>query len=130
VSTAFVPGEGRLEGEIKGLGQLFTYLVTKEKEVRIGRWSKCAVHRMPKREIRSKRSLQKAYKTDYPASLFLYAQDGEKAVDGQTHCSSRHIHSSTGRHFEFKGYVSHFQRQRITKDSQVFRCHKLKSLCE
>jgi nitrate/TMAO reductase-like tetraheme cytochrome c subunit len=84
VDCHFAPGEKpTLRAKFKGLGQLFTYLATKEKEVRIRAVVKDAAcitsECHPKEKFLTKKiDYKKAYKTDYRGILVPFATHGRK----------------------------------------------------
>lgn len=138
VDCHYAPGEKpTLRAKFRGLGQLFTYLATKEKAVRIRAVVKDAAcltsECHPKDNYLIKKiDFKKAYKTDYKGTLkpFTHKTHMEKTIDGQKlHCSSCHIHSSAGRHFEVPRelcFLCHFRKAKDNEGrARCSVCHEV-----
>ena len=138
IDCHFAPGEKPTpRAKFKGLGQLFSYLATKEKEVRkraVVKDSACTTSEChPKDKLFPKKiDYKKAYKTEYEGNLlpFTHKTHSEKSVDGQKlHCSSCHIHSTAGRHFEVPKelcFLCHFRKSEDNKGrAKCSICHEV-----
>lgn len=138
IDCHFAPGEHPTpRAKFKGLGQLFSYLATKEKEVRkraVVKDAACTTSEChPIDKLYPKKiDYKKAYKTDYKGKLlpFTHKTHSEKRVDGQVlHCSSCHIHSTAGRHFEVPKdlcFLCHFRKSEDNKGrAKCSICHEV-----
>ncbi|MHB1024675.1 MAG: cytochrome c3 family protein [Desulfobacteria bacterium] len=138
VDCHYAPGENStLRAKFKGLGQLFSYLATKEKEVRkraVVKDAACTTPEChPKDKLFPKKiEYKKAYKTEYKGKLlpFTHKTHSEKSVEGQKlHCSSCHIHSTAGRHFEVPKdlcFLCHFRKSEDNKGrAKCSICHEV-----
>jgi hypothetical protein len=138
IDCHFAPGEHPTpRAKFKGLGQLFSYLATKEKEVRkraVVKDAACTTSEChPTDKLFPKKiDYKKAYKTEYQGTLlpFTHKTHSEKSVDGQKlHCSSCHIHSTAGRHFEVPKnlcFLCHFRKSEDNKGrAKCSICHEM-----
>jgi hypothetical protein len=94
--------------KFRGLGQLFSYIATQDKEVRkraVVNDASCLTAKChPKADFfEAKIDYTTKYKTDFKGTLvpFTHKTHDEKTIEGQKlRCSSCHIHQSAGKHFE------------------------------
>jgi len=109
IECHYAPGD-KMNPKVKfrGLGQLFSYIATQEKEVRrraVVNDSSCMTEKChPKENFFEKKIEYKTkYETEFKGNLvpFTHKTHDEKAIEGQKlRCSSCHIKSSVGKHFE------------------------------
>jgi len=109
IECHYAPGD-KMNPKVKfrGLGQLFSYIATGDKEVRkraVVNDSSCMTAKCHPKEnfFEKKIDYTAKYKTDYKGTLvpFTHKTHDEKTIEGQKlRCSSCHIHQSAGKHFE------------------------------
>ena len=123
--------------KFKGLGQLFSYIATGDKEVRkravVNDASCLTAQCHPKENFFEKKIDYKTkYQTDYKGILlpFTHKTHDEKTIEGQKlRCSSCHIHQSAGKHFEVPKELCFLCHFRAAKDnegrSKCSICHEI-----
>lgn len=109
IECHYAPGD-KLNPRVKfrGLGQLFSYIATQDKEVRkraVVNDASCLTSKCHPKEnfFEKKIDYRSKYKTEYKGELvpFTHKMHDEKTIEGQKlRCSSCHINNSTGKHFE------------------------------
>ncbi|MCL5807672.1 MAG: cytochrome c3 family protein [Deltaproteobacteria bacterium] len=127
IECHYAPGD-KMNPKVKfrGLGQLFSYIATGDKEVRkraVVNDSSCMTAKChPKENFFEKKIEYKTkYKTDYKGALvpFTHKTHDEKTIEGQKlRCSSCHIHQSAGRHFEVPKELCFLCHFRSAKDNE------------
>ncbi len=107
--------------KFRGLGQLFSYIATGDKEVRkraVVNDSSCLTSKCHPKDkyLEKKIDYKTKYKTDYKGTLvpFTHKTHDEKTIEGQKlRCSSCHIKQSVGKHFEVPKelcFLCHFRK--------------------
>jgi len=131
VDCHYAPGEKlTLHAKFKGLGQLFTYLSSNEKEVRKATHIadvSCSTEKCHPREQFMEKKL--AYGKDKKVG-FTHRAHYEKTISGQEmHCTTCHIKASDERHFEVpkeQCYICHFRKSGFnTGRSACALCHEI-----
>lgn len=134
VDCHYAPGEKPTpKAKFRALGQLFSYLATKDKEVRkravVKDLSCMTLECHPKEKFLTKKiEYKKAYQTDFKGTLlpFTHKTHEEKTVEGQKlHCSSCHIHFSAGKHFEVPKetcFLCHFRKAKEKENEGRAKC--------
>lgn len=128
------------KAKLRSLGQLFSYLATKEKEVRrrarVDDMSCIAADCHPREKFIDKK-IKIDYKTDvnyvdYKGVIkpFTHKTHEEKTIEGQKlHCSSCHIHQSPGKHLEVPKelcFICHFRRAKDNDGrAKCSICHEI-----
>ena len=138
VDCHYKPGERpTTKAKFKGLGQLFSYLSTGEKEV----WKRAAVsdtscsvsgcHPLDKHVAKPLDYIKK-YATEYKGKLkpFTHKTHFDKAIDGQKlHCTSCHYHNSQKKHFEVSMdlcFLCHFRKAKENEGrAKCSVCHEI-----
>ena len=138
VDCHYKPGEKpTTKAKFKGLGQLFSYLSTGEKEV----WKRAAVsdqscttaqcHPLDKLSVKQIEYLKK-YKSDYKGKLkpFTHKTHFEKTIDGQKlQCTSCHFHGSPEKHFNVPMnlcFLCHFRKAKENEGrAKCSVCHEI-----
>jgi len=129
VECHYAPGEkGTLKARFKGLGQLFSYLATKDKEVRKPPKvpdDSCLMSNCHPREKFLDKELKFTEKVPY-----VHKAHEEKTIEGQKpHCDTCHLHRSVEKHFEVPKeacYLCHFKDAEFNKDrSKCSLCHEI-----
>lgn len=138
IDCHYKPGERpTTKAKFKGLGQLFSYLSTGEKEV----WKRAAVsdescstakcHPMDKHATKPLDYIKK-YSTEYKGKLkpFIHKTHFEKTIDGQKlHCTSCHYHNSPNKHFEVSMdlcFLCHFRKAKENEGrAKCSVCHEI-----
>jgi len=109
VECHYAPGDKwNPKVKFRGLGQLFSYIATKDEEVRkraVVNDSSCLTEKCHPKEnfFEKKIDYKTKYKTEFKGTLvpFTHKTHDEKTIEGQElRCSSCHIHQSPGKHFE------------------------------
>jgi len=131
VDCHYAPGEKMtLHAKFKGLGQLFTYLSTDDKEVRrpthIADIS-CSTSKCHPSEQFMEKKL--TYGKDKKVT-FTHKTHYEKTIPGQEmHCTTCHIKASDEKHFEVpkeQCYICHFRNSEFNKDRAACNlCHEI-----
>ena len=129
VECHYAPGEhGTLTAKFKGLGQLFTYLGSKDKLVRkpavVNDLSCMTADCHPKEKFADKK-LKFTEKIPY-----IHKTHFDKTVEGQTlHCSTCHQHVTPGKHFEVSRmacYLCHFKEAKFNEGrAKCSLCHEI-----
>jgi len=125
----YAPGKGRsLKAKLKGLSQVFSYLATKEREVRkrtaIDDSSCITLSCHPAEKLQAK-------KVQFTEKVpFVHQTHEDKTIEGQKlHCNTCHLHVKIDRHFEVPKeicFLCHFKNTTFNKDrSKCLLCHKL-----
>jgi ABC-type cobalt transport system substrate-binding protein len=138
IDCHYKPGEKPTpKAKFRGLGQLFSYLATGDKEVRkrpvvsdLGcTTSKC--HPMDKLLVK-KIDYKKKYETKYKGNLipFEHKTHLEKVIDGQKlQCTSCHLHQSRDKHFEVPKelcFICHFRKAKENEGrAKCAVCHEI-----
>ena len=129
VDCHYAPGEKMtLHAKFKGLGQLFTYLSTDDKEVRKATHIadiSCSTSKCHPSEQFMEKKL--TYGKDKKVS-FTHRAHYEKTISGQEmHCTTCHIKASDEKHFEVpkeQCYICHFRNSEFNKDRAACNlCH-------
>lgn len=131
VDCHYAPGEKMtLHAKFKGLGQLFTYLSTDDKEVRkathIADISCSTAECHPSEQFMDKKlTFGKEKKV-----RFTHKAHFEKTIPGQEmHCTTCHIKASDKKHFEVPAsecYTCHFRRTEFNKGRAACNlCHEI-----
>ena len=122
IDCHYKPGEKPTpKAKFRGLGQLFSYLATGDKEVRkrpsVSDLSCTTAQCHPLNKLLVKQiDYKKKYDTKYKGNLkaFEHKTHLEKVIDGQKlQCTSCHLHQSRGRHFEVPKelcFICHFRK--------------------
>jgi nitrate/TMAO reductase-like tetraheme cytochrome c subunit len=131
VDCHYAPGEKMtLHAKFKGLGQLFTYLSTDDKEVRravhIADTSCSTAKCHPAEQFMDKKLTYGKEKK----VRFTHKAHYEKTIPGQKmHCTTCHIKASDARHFEVPGsqcYICHFRKTDFNKGRAACSlCHEI-----
>lgn len=142
VDCHYKPGEKPTpKAKFRGLGQLFSYLATNDKEVRkraVVNDESCTTSQCHPREKFIDKKIKITYKTgvdysDYKGVLKPFTHKGHedktKAIEGQKlHCSSCHLHQS-GKHFGVPKelcFTCHFRRAKDNEGrSKCSLCHEI-----
>jgi hypothetical protein len=138
VDCHYAPGEKPTpRAKFRALGQLFSYLSTKDNEVRkraVVKDAACLVSDChPKDKLLTKKIDYAAkYKIDYKGVLlhFDHETHEKKTIEGQKlHCSSCHIHNSAGKHFEVPKelcFLCHFRKAKENEGrAKCSVCHEI-----
>jgi cytochrome c553 len=138
IDCHYKPGERpTTKAKFKGLGQLFSYLSTGEKEV----WKRAAVsdqscsvancHPLDKHEKKPLEYIKK-YHTEYKGKLkpFTHKTHFDKTIDGQKlHCTSCHYHISPEKHFNVPMdicFLCHFRKAKENEGrAKCSVCHEI-----
>lgn len=112
--------------KFRGLGQLFSYIATQDKEVRkravVNDASCMTAQCHPKEKFFEKKIEYKTkYKTEFKGTLvpFTHKTHNEKTIEGQKlRCSSCHIHQSPGKHFEVPKELCFLCHFRTAKENE------------
>ncbi len=112
--------------KFRGLGQLFSYIATQDKEVRkraVVNDASCLTAKChPKADFFEKKiDYTTKYKTDFKGTLvpFTHKTHDEKTIEGQKlRCSSCHIHQSAGKHFEVPKELCFLCHFRAAKENE------------
>lgn len=136
IECHYAPGDNmNPKVKFRGLGQLFSYIATQEKEVRkraVVNDSSCMTAKChPKESFFEKKIEYKTkYQTDFKGALvpFTHKTHDEKTIEGQKlRCSSCHIHHSAGKHFEVPKelcFLCHFRSAKADEDrAKCSVCH-------
>ncbi len=131
VDCHYAPGEKMtLHAKFKGLGQLFTYLSTDDKEVRrathIADISCSTAQCHPAEAFMDKKLTYGKEKK----VTFTHKAHYEKTIPGQEmHCTTCHIKASDGKHFEVPAaqcYICHFRNTEFNKGRAACNlCHEI-----
>ncbi len=131
VDCHYAPGEKMtLHAKFKGLGQLFTYLSTDDKEVRrathIADISCSTAQCHPSEKFMDK---QLTYGKEQKVK-FTHKAHYEKTIPGQEmHCTTCHIKASDEKHFEVpkeQCYICHFRNTEFNKGRATCNlCHEI-----
>lgn len=138
IDCHYAPGEKpTARAKYRGLGQLFSYLSSGDKEVRkrarVDDLS-CTAQECHPREsfLNDKIEYKKAYKTGYKGIIkpFLHKTHLEKPIEGQRlHCTSCHMHASRNRHMEVPKelcFLCHFRRSSENRGrAKCDLCHEI-----
>ena len=131
VDCHYAPGEKMtLHAKFKGLGQLFTYLSSDDKEVRKATLIadiSCSTAKCHPAETFMEKKL--TYGKDKKVS-FVHKTHYEKTIPGQEmHCTTCHIKASDAKHFEVPAnqcYVCHFRKSEFNKGRGACNlCHEI-----
>ncbi len=143
VDCHYAPGEKPTpKAKFRALGQLFSYLATKDKEVRkraVVNDLSCTTPQCHPREKFIDKKIKIDYKTDanyvdYKGVIKPFThkahEEKTKAIEGQKlHCGSCHIHQSAGKHFEVPKelcFTCHFRKAKDNEGrSKCFICHEI-----
>ncbi len=112
--------------KFRGLGQLFSYIATQDKEVRkraVVNDASCLTAKChPKDNFFEKKIEYKTkYQTEFKGTLvpFTHKTHDEKTIEGQKlRCSSCHIHQSAGKHFEVPKELCFLCHFRAAKENE------------
>ena len=129
VDCHYAPGErGALKAKFKGLGQLFSYLATKETAVRkppkVSDLSCITSDCHPKKKFLDK-------KVKFTEKIpYIHKTHVDKTIEGQAlHCDTCHQHVRIEKHFEVPKeacYLCHFKNAEFNKDrSKCSLCHEI-----
>jgi nitrate/TMAO reductase-like tetraheme cytochrome c subunit len=129
VECHYAPGEhGTLTAKFKGLGQLFTYLGSKDKLVRkaavVNDLSCMTADCHPKEKFADKK-LKLTEKIPY-----IHRTHFDKTIEGQTlHCATCHQHVRSEKHFEVPRvacYLCHFKEAKFNEGrAKCSSCHEI-----
>ena len=129
VECHYAPGESSdLKAKFKGLGQLFTYFATKEREVRkptkINDISCMTSKCHPKQKLNDNKFKFKE------KVFYIHKTHFEKTIEGQSlHCQTCHQHVSVDKHFEVPKeacFLCHFKNADFNKGrSKCSLCHEI-----
>ena len=138
IDCHYKPGEKPTpKAKFRGLGQLFSYLATGDKEVRKRpsvsdlscTTAKC--HPMDKLLV-LQIDYKKKYETKYKGNLkaFEHKTHLEKVIDGQKlQCTSCHLHQTRGKHFEVPKelcFICHFRKAKENEGrAKCAVCHEI-----
>ncbi|MBI3591938.1 MAG: NapC/NirT family cytochrome c [Nitrospirae bacterium] len=146
VDCHYAPGEKPTpKAKFRALGQLFSYLATKDKEVRKRAvvndlsctTSDChpkgnSLQKDKENFLTKKIDYKKAYQTDYKGVIkpFIHKTHEEKTIEGQKlRCSSCHTHQSAGKHFEVPKescFLCHFRKAKDNDGrAKCSICHEI-----
>ncbi len=127
VECHYAPGDN-LNPKVKfrGLGQLFSYVATGDKEVRkraVVNDASCLTSKChPKENFYEKKIEYKTkYQTEFKGTLvpFTHKTHDEKLIEGQKlRCSSCHIHQTAGKHFEVPKELCFLCHFRAAKENE------------
>ena len=127
IECHYAPGD-KMNPKIKfrGLGQLFSYIATQDKEVRkravVNDASCLTAECHPKEKFFEKKIDYKSkYKTEFKGELvpFTHKTHDEKTIEGQKlRCSSCHIHHNAGKHFEVPKELCFLCHFRAAKENE------------
>lgn len=129
VECHYAPGEhGTLTAKFKGLGQLFTYLGSKDKLVRkpaVVNDSSCLTADCHPKEKFADKKLKFTEKIPY-----IHKTHFDKTIEGQTlHCATCHQHVTPDKHFEvpvMACYLCHFKGTEFNEGrSRCSSCHEI-----
>jgi hypothetical protein len=138
IDCHYKPGEKpTTKAKFKGLGQLFSYLSTGDKEV----WKRAAVsdlscsvpacHPLDKHATKPLDYIKK-YKTEYKGKLkpFTHKTHFDKTIEGQKlHCTSCHYHISPEKHFNVPleiCFLCHFRKAKANEGrAKCSVCHEI-----
>ncbi len=131
VDCHYAPGEKMtMHAKFKGLGQLFTYLSSDDKEVRRATYIadiSCSTAKCHPADSFMDKKL--SYGKDKKVK-FTHKTHYEKTIPGQQmHCTSCHIKASDAKHFEVPAnqcYVCHFRKTEFNKGRAACNlCHEI-----
>jgi hypothetical protein len=138
IDCHYAPGEKPTpKAKFRGLGQLFSYMATRDKEVRkraVVHDSSCLTQDChPKEKFFDKKlDYNTKYQTEYKGTLvpFTHKTHEDKKIDGQKlRCSSCHIHQSAGKHFEVPKelcFLCHFRKAKENEGrAKCAVCHEI-----
>jgi hypothetical protein len=138
VDCHYAPGaKSTPKAKFRALGQLFSYLATKDKEVRkravVSDTSCMTSDCHPKDKFYEKKiEYAEKYKIEFKGVLlpFVHKTHAEKTIEGQQlHCSSCHIHFSAGKHFEVPRescFLCHFRKAKESDTrAKCSVCHEI-----
>lgn len=130
VECHYAPGEARtLKAKFKGLGQLFTYLATKDITVRkpskVSDLSCTTSNCHPTDEKFLNKKVKFTEKIPY-----VHKTHEDKTIEGQKlHCDTCHQHIRTEKHFQVPQmacYLCHFKNAEFNKGrSRCYLCHEI-----
>ncbi len=138
IDCHYKPGEKPTpKAKFRGLGQLFSYLATGDKEVRKRpsvsdlSCTTALCHPMDKLLVQQI-DYKKKYETKYKGNLkpFEHKTHLEKVIDGQKlQCTSCHLHQTRGRHFEVPKelcFICHFRKAKENEGrAKCAVCHEI-----
>ena len=138
IDCHYKPGEKPTpKAKFRGLGQLFSYLATGDKEVRKRpsvsdlSCTTALCHPMDKLLVQQI-DYKKKYETKYKGNLkaFEHKTHLEKVIDGQKlQCTSCHLHQTRGKHFEVPKelcFICHFRKAKENEGrAKCSVCHEI-----
>lgn len=138
IDCHYKPGEKPTpKAKFRGLGQLFSYLATGDKEVRkrpaVSDLSCISATCHPMDQLLVKQiDYKKKYVTEYKGNLkpFTHKTHLEKKIDGQKlQCASCHLHQTRDKHFEVPKdlcFICHFRRTEENQGrAKCSVCHEI-----
>lgn len=130
VDCHYAPGEKLTpHAKFKGLGQLFSYLATKDeivqKKAKVPDFSCTASNCHPQNEEFLNKKIKFTEKISY-----VHKSHFEKQIEGQAlHCDTCHQHVSSDRHFEVPRticYLCHFKNTKFNEErAKCSLCHEI-----
>ncbi|MFA5516645.1 MAG: NapC/NirT family cytochrome c [Desulfuromonadales bacterium] len=138
IDCHYAPGEKpTLKAKFRGLGQLFSYLATGDKEVRrratVNDLSCLTAECHPKEKLLGKEiDYKKFYPTEYKGTIkpFLHKTHFEKTIEGQQlRCASCHVHNDREKHFDVPKescFLCHFRAAKENEGrAKCTVCHEI-----
>lgn len=129
VDCHYSPGESHaLKAKFKGLGQVFTYLATKENEVRkptIINDASCTTSNChPKQKLKTDKVMFKE------RVFYIHKTHFDKTIEGQTlHCGTCHQHITPDQHFQVPQiacFLCHFKNAEFNEGrAKCSLCHEI-----
>ncbi len=129
VDCHYPPGKSHtVKAKFKGLGQLFTYFATKEKEVR--KESKVLDESCMTSACHPKQKLKENTLKFKERVLYIHKTHFDKTIEGQTlHCDTCHSHVKADTHFEVSKeicFLCHFKNAKFNEGrSKCSLCHEI-----